>query len=582
MGGCRASLGALFGLIVLAAPIVALAQGGPVPLIPGLRGGAAPASDQRPAEGQPSGAVPEGVQIERLGAVDSAGLGLLRETDGGLPRSFWQGTDRAQIDRLVAAIQPTPSPAALNLARRLLLSEADMPPADGGQSGLFASRIERLTAIGDPDSAFRLARLAPGSMATMRTVDAAFLADRPQDACATLPSIPDSGRDAAWSKAFAFCRALAKDLAGANLQAGLLRERGEADPAFQALIAQLSGYGDDKLIDIKSPTPLQIAMLKAANKAPTGATVEAMPPAGARLVAEIAKVPAEIRWLAAERAFVYGAMPVEALRTAYGREEIAAKDLAAALAARTADNARFRAALFRAVQRAAEGERSKVLSTALERLRAREGGLDTRLAMVHLDALLGIDPVPEAIGLAPKAARLLLVAGQEAAADGWEQLLRLEGRGGALQAAREAVRLVPLLAVAAGERLEPADLRDWIDAWRAGGPIEGFEGRAVALLSALQGLGREVPPDVWGRLAAAGGTTVGRRPNVATMQAMRASAQAGRMGETIAYALIALGGDSAAALEADALATVLDSLVRIGFEREARRLALEAAIGRGL
>jgi hypothetical protein len=91
-----------------------------------------------------------------------------------------------------------------------------------------------------------------------------------------------------------------------------------------------------------------------------------------------------------------------------------------------------------------------------------------------------------------------------------------------------------------------------------------------------------VPPDVWSRLAAAGGTTVGRRPNVATMQAMRASAQAGRVGETIAYALIALGGDSPAALEADALATVLDSLLRIGFEREARRLALEAAIGRGL
>lgn len=582
MGGCRASLGALLGLAALAAPAISLAQGGPVPLIPGLRGGAAPASESRPGEGRPSGAAPEGVQVERLGAVDPAGLGLLRGADGGLPRNFWQGTDRAQIERLVAAIQPTPSPAALTLARRLLLSEADVPPGDGGQPGLFASRIERLAAIGDPDSAFQLARLAPASATTMRAVDAAFLADRPQDACATLPSIPDAGRDAAWSKAFAFCRALAKDLAGANLQAGLLRERGESDPAFQALLAQLSGYGDDKPIDIKAPTPLQIAMLKAASKPPTAATVQAMPPAGARLVAEMAKLPAETRWRAAERAYVHGAMPVEGLRAAYGRDEIAAKDAVAALAAISADTARVRAALFQAVQRAADSERGKALNNALERLRSREGGFDARLAAVHLDALMAVRPVPEAIGLAPKAARLLLAAGQEAAADEWEQLLRTEGRGGALQAAREAVRLLPLFAVATGERLEPADLRDWIDAWRAGGPIEGFEGRAVALLSALQGLGREVPADVWSQLAASAAPTMGRRPNVATMQAMRASAQAGRIGETIAYVLIALGSDSAASLEADALATVLDSLLRIGFEREARRLALEAAIGRGL
>lgn len=582
MGDCRASLGALVGLVLLAAPAASSAQGGPVRLIPGLPGGGAAPSEQQPDPSRPGAPALEGVQVERLGAIDPAGLGLLREADGGLPRNLWQGTDRGQIERLVAGLRPTPSPTVLNLARRLLLSEADIPPGDTGQPGLFATRIDRLMALGDPDSAFQLARLAPGGGATMRTVDAAFLADRSQDACAALTSVPDAARDAGWSKAFAFCRVLAKDVAGGNLQAGLLRERGEADPIFLALMAQLSGYGDSKPIDIKAPTPLQIAMLKAGDKPPTAATVEAMPPAGARLVVDIAAAPAETRWQAAERAFLHGALPVEGLRAAYAKDEIAAKDVAAMLAAKAADTARARAALYQAVQRSAPAERAKALGAALERLRSREGGLETQLAMPHLETLLAVKPAPAEIGLAPSAVRLLLVAGQEAAADEWEQLLRLEGRGGAIQAAREAVRLLPLVAIATGERLEPADLRDWIDAWRAGGPIEGFEGRAVALLSALQGLGREVPPDIWGRLAASGAPTIGRRPNVATVQAMRTAAQAGRTGETIAYVLIALGGDSAAVIEADALATVLDSLVRIGFEREARRLALEAAIGRGL
>jgi hypothetical protein len=527
--------------------------------------------------------MPEGVQIERLGAIDPAGIGLLRESDGGLPRNLWQGTERAQIDRLVAGIRPTPSPTALTLARRLLLSEADIPAGEGGQPGLFAIRIDRLMAIGDPESALQLARLAPANSAATQVVEAGFLADRTQDACAALPSVPDAARDAGWSKAFAFCRALAQDLAGANLQAGLLRERGEADPAFLALMARLSGFGDDKPLDIKAPTPLQVAMLKAANKPPTAATVDAMSPAGARLVADIAAAAADIRLRAAERAFVHGAMPVENLRAAYGRVEIATKDAAAAMAAKSAEDPIARAALYQAVQRASDsGERAKALTTALERLRSRDGGLDGRLAMAHLDSLLALKAAPDTIKLGPLAARLLLLAGQDATAADWEQVLVLEGRGGAVEPGREAVRLVPLFAIASGDRLEPADLRDWIDAWRAGGTVEGFEGRAVGLLSALQGLGREVPADAWSRLAASATPTLGRRPNVATLQAMRAAAQAGRTGETLAYALIALGGESAAALEADALATVLDALVRIGFEREARRLALEAAIGRGL
>lgn len=592
MSDCRASLAALLGLVLLAQPAPGLAQGGPVQLIPGFRDGTTSSpAEPRPTEARPATTItaPPGVQIEQLGAVDPSGLGLMRETEGGLPRTFWKGTERAQIDRLVAAILPTPSPTALGLARRLLLSEADLPEGQGGEPGLFATRIDRLTAIGDPDSAYQLARLVSNNpAAASRAVDAAWLADRGEDACATVQGIPTSARDTAWSKAFAFCRALANDLPGANLQAGLLRERGEADPVFLALIAQLSGYGDNKPMDIKAPTPLQIAMLKAANKPVTAATVDAASPAGARLLAEIAAASPDIRLRAAERAYIYGAMPVENLRAVYAAVEVPAKDVAGALSAKSpAEDPRTRAALFQAVEGVPAGERAQALVTALQRLRSQQGGLDIRLAMAHLESLLGIKPAPENVELGGGATRLLLAVGQEALARDWDQQLQTEGRAGLIEAAREAVRLVPLFAIATGDRLEPADLRDWIDAWRAGGPVESFEARAVGLLSALQGLGREVPPDVWGRLAASGGAPAGaaptgHRPSIATLQAMRAAAQGDRIGETIAYVLIALDGQSPAALEGDALATVLESLVRIGFEREARRLALEAVIGRGL
>jgi hypothetical protein len=597
MSGFPASLGRLLGAGLFAAvsllaawvPAEVWAQGGPTQLIPGVS--PSDSSQSQPADTQPADTrpldqrrpanVPEGVQIERLGAVDPAGLGLLREADGGLPRSLWQGTDRGQVERLIAAIKPTRSAAALTLTRRLLLSEADPPSGTAGQPGLFALRRARLVAIGDPDSAFQLARLAPGDSVDMQAVEAGLLADRAPEACALLPSIPEAVRDAEWRRTGAFCRVVAKDMAGANIQTGLLRERGEADPVFLTLMTALAGFGDGKPIALEAPTPLQIAMLKAAGKPP--ATVDGLPPAAARLVADMAAAPADTRLRAAERAFVYGAMPVEGLRTAYGRDALPPKDVAAALAGKPAEDARARAALFQAVQQAEGGvERAAALAAALDRLRGPEGGLDVRLAMAFLDRLLEIRPAPERVPLALNAARLLLVAGQEPAAAEWDQLLRWEGRGGNIDAARAAVKLYPLIAIGGSQTIVRDDLLDWIDAWRAGPKLDGFESRAVVVLSALQGLGQPVPGEVWGRLAGSPAPALGHRPNLATLRAMHAAADANRLGETIMLALLALDGESPAALEAQALATVLDSLVKVGLAREARLLALEAAIGLGL
>ncbi len=578
-------LAAIAAMVCL--PAIAAAQGGgPLRLIPQLPG-VDPAPLAQPRFPGPSTTSPtDGVQVETLGTVDPAAFGLMRETDGGMPRSQWRGSNRAQIERLATQIRPSVSPAALTLTRRLLLSEAEPPAGEPGQPGLFAIRVDRLIEIGDPDAAFQLARMAANNpRALAPAIDSALVAGRDEEACRLIGATPVDRQDAAWARASAFCRALSGDSVGAGIQTGLLRERGEVDATFIALMSSIAGLPDKTPIDLKAPTPLDLAMLRAAKRMPAAAVIDGLSPAGARLIADVGGAPRDLALRAMERAYAYGAAPVESLRSRYESFEFKPSELEAASTGKAVQDASGRAALFQAVA-AAEGEaaKAKALTVALARLRSSEGGMDARMATAHLEALLSIRPAPEVLDLAPSAARLLIATGQTSRAMEWLRLLEWEGRTGTIDAARSAIRLMPLFRLADRSTLgfPPEDLSDWIDAWRAGPRPENFDSRAVVLLSALQGLGVDVGTGIWNKLAVANASPLGHRPNAAAIQALRSAAHAGRVGETVLLALIALDGRSPAALEADALANVLDALVRVDLETDARALAIEAAIGLGL
>ena len=63
---------------------------------------------------------------------------------------------------------------------------------------------------------------------------------------------------------------------------------------------------------------------------------------------------------------------------------------------------------------------------------------------------------------------------------------------------------------------------------------------------------------------------------------MRAATNESRLGETVTYALLALGDGGPGAASALTLDTVVRALRAMGLEREARALALEAVLARAL
>ena len=120
----------------------------------------------------------------------------------------------------------------------------------------------------------------------------------------------------------------------------------------------------------------------------------------------------------------------------------------------------------------------------------------------------------------------------------------------------------------------------WRKARAAGGETAVPAGGAL-LLTLLDALGVEVPPEGWLETVGPGREMAAVAPP-GLVAALDRSAKEGRVGETVLLALAVLGADPPEKLHPSAIGPVVRALVAIGLAREARALALEVAFGAGL
>ena len=120
----------------------------------------------------------------------------------------------------------------------------------------------------------------------------------------------------------------------------------------------------------------------------------------------------------------------------------------------------------------------------------------------------------------------------------------------------------------------------WRKARAAGRETAAPAGGAL-LLTLLDALGVEVPPEMWMETVGPG-REMAALPPPGLVAALDRSAKDGRVGETVLLALTVLGADAPGKLHPSAIGPVVRALVGIGLAREARALALEVAFGAGL
>lgn len=520
--------------------------------------------------------------LDLASGIDPAAAGAIDPSAAELPASLWSGSARAEVSGLVRDLPPRlKSPALHDLVRRVLAVGAPPPPGPAVPPGFAEGRADALFAMGDPELAANLLAAIPKTQrneaADLLLLDAALLGSDRALACTVARDRAGRSDDMTFAKTAAFCEALTGDRGRAEFAAALVAERAPDDAAFFQLLdlatgaASKPGPAVDKL---SSATPLHLAMLRAVNLPPPGLP-DADSTDGASAAAALAvermtaidpSADLDLRLAAAWRALLANAADVDAARQ-----------------------------LFLAVGGSARGGPKKsdppelTIARLLAGAAAAPAGPDRSLALARLlddGAMLGAAPpvaalarpllrdlLPLASGpdIGGRVARALLLVGETAQAKRWRASL---AAGAAVPgAAEEAERLAELIAIAEGQDslnvgAPPADQRvALLGRLYAGDPAK------LSLLTELR--------------QAVGLPAAAAPPTPPTLDALDAAAAAGRVGETVLRATLLVEAAGARPEDdADArpfrMARAAGALHRVGFEREAGRLAIEAAVAGGL
>lgn len=546
--------------------------------------------DPNAATGDSARPLPDGVPIpEDMGRTEPPAnvpvvFGLSDGLSDPLPETLWAGTRPDRVRALLAALPlAAASPVAADLRRRLLLSP-QRPPEGLDPAILLQARLDRLVAQG---TSFEIveAMAAPlrGRIAGDRAVlHAALVHDRMPEACALARSgLPWQRNGPLWDQALIACDVVDGRTGQAMLGLSVLLEDEAADAAppdpFGRVVSRLAGVENAPPNTLAGSRPPTYAVLRRypALLAALPDAIRPEAPWSALALALSNSAPADQRAQAAERAALSGSLAPERM-AAIWRESIAdARDLATPISRVVqGETAADRALAFSILERIDDPARLlEGLAHVLETSRSRTPalyGLHTRLFAPMIRNL----PATQAVGAGPAfalaaMARALIVAGEPEPARPWLNALRQRATEKSDLTAEETLSLLwPLVAVAG---MIPAD------ASVAEGPVLWRQARA-ARLGDRDGAHEEILARAENRIRALLRALDPGAPASSRVgdDALAEAAVAGRLGETVALALIALGESGPTGAAPGTVVSVVAALRALGLQGDAWRLAAVA------
>lgn len=539
-----------------------------------------------------------GIEVNPLAEINPEAIGILDAAGGGFGRDMWRGSKRLTVERLLPRLPGAMTSATMrSLARRLLLTDA-VPPRSrvaGGGAGavnLLAVRVDRLAALGDVQGLNDLLRVVPRrhddeSIARAR-VEGLLLGGDPEAACQTVRgAIAEYQGAPYWRKAMVFCQILSGERDQAMLGVGLMREQGISDdPTFFSLV---DAYAGAEVAELAVVSPLHFAMLGAVDRPFPPDLIDEASPGLLVAVAQWPGAALDQRVRAAEQAVSLGALDPEALAGLYAEVSFTAEQRDDAIAAtEKLDGPGSRALLYQAArQQDRHSLRAEILRAAMES--ARKDGLYPMAVSVLLPLLAAVPVRPELIWFAETAGRAFYGAGRYEQAGEWFTLARQEAILNPQAAAAVAV-LWPY------SRLADSPALAWegdLSAWRAarGDDSSAERDRQALLRGAFMALGESdslswvdlvTDNEAQAGFAAEPGISTQPLPNAALLYALAEASEMRRLGETVLLALLVLGENGPVNSHPMALNAALAGLMRAGLQGEARALAIEAAIAKGI
>lgn len=243
---------------------------------------------------------------------------------------------------------------------------------------------------------------------------------------------------------------------------------------------------------------------------------------------------------------------------------------------------RARALLYRAAAGQAVPQARAEALRALYALGRQDGDFPV-LARATLKLLLELPAARELAWFAADAGRALYSAGRYPEAKGWLDLALAEA-GRNRDAAAAATQLWPVARIADGDNAAAWDaerMKEWRRAAEAGKP-EVAQRRIAMLLTLFDLYGDPIIGVDWQPLLKAPATVTGSQPAPMLWFVMREASGEKRLGETVLHVLSALGATDLGQQNPYIVASAIAALRAIGLDREARALAVDAAIAAGI
>ncbi|MFM9843392.1 MAG: hypothetical protein ACKVOI_10540 [Dongiaceae bacterium] len=537
------------------------------------------------SSGTASGA-PQGFEMETLEEVGGDFAGPLTPQNGGLQPSLWRGSSRSKVERLLARLPLHHSPALASLTRTVLLTNAGPPPGQGTGVNILALRARILAEMGFLQDALQLLRMAPAramdSTASRVLVALSWQALDVDGACAALllPAVPfEINRELQQQRVF--CQWRTGREGDAQLGMDLLREEGAADPFFAAVMDRLGGSSEVKVPPPPEITPARIAMYHESQEPLPGNAFDLASIQAVTSLAMDTRIDPELRLSAAEAAASQGALAAQVVRDVYAAQTIKPEDLQGAAALpETGASARDRAVLYQAAAAApVPSVRASILQVALGPTGWADN--DNWRLQVFAPFLMDLPPAPELSWYAPEAAHYLFALGEFEQARAWIELTQGDQSFGEGSVdTNSAIMLPSLLALdylAGGYESVPV-----MGSFLAQGQVNASPDSVERLQAIFSAFDDSLPDSADGAFVDSGDGNAPKLPkeNLNLWLDLGDVSAKGMQGETGLLALVGLR--DLATVDPLWLQRALAGLRRVGLEKDARRIAVEAAIANGL
>ncbi|MDP2258408.1 MAG: hypothetical protein Q8J89_01650 [Caulobacter sp.] len=194
------------------------------------------------------------VEVAPLAAPDYFSLG---SRDTGLPGDLWRDSSGPTAAAIIPVLGARPlTPAARDLAWRLLATAAVGPEGAGRDPAVAGARIQSLLALGRPAEAWAAAERA-GNLSTHPALaeavaETALIVGDDDRACRIANDLSIGRGEIYWLRLRAYCEARAGETGTAQLTLTLANER-QRDPVVARLVgAVIAGAGDPGAASVRS------------------------------------------------------------------------------------------------------------------------------------------------------------------------------------------------------------------------------------------------------------------------------------------------------------------------------------------